>query len=90
MLTCKEVSKLVSDSLEHDLPFRQRFGVRMHLMLCSLCRTYKRQTVFLRELFAGYSRRLEAADAIKTKLPSGTADRIKRALADQVGDEPEK
>ncbi len=90
MLTCKEVSKLVSDSLERDLPFQQRLGVRMHLMMCSLCRTYKRQTLFLRNLFTGYNRRLEADNFTKTKLPEETADRIKRALADQVDDTPEK
>jgi hypothetical protein len=90
MLTCKEVSKLVSDSLERDLPFRQRLGVRMHLMMCSMCRTYKKQTLFLRDLFAGYSRRLDVDQSINNKLPSATADRIRQAWADQVDDEPEK
>jgi len=48
MLTCKEVSTLVSESLDHPLPFRQRMGVQFHLMMCSLCRTYRRQVLTLR------------------------------------------
>ena len=48
MLSCKEVSKLVSESLDRDLPARQRMGVRFHLMMCSMCRTYQKQTLLLR------------------------------------------
>ena len=57
MLNCKEVSRLVSESLDHRLPFRQRMGVRLHLMMCSLCRTYTRQTFQLREIFRSVDRR---------------------------------
>ena len=57
MLTCKEVSKLVSESLEHPLPFRQRMGVQFHLMMCSMCRAYQKQTLLLRTALRTYARR---------------------------------
>ncbi len=57
MLTCKEVSTLVSESLDHSLPLRQRMGVRFHLMMCSMCRTYKKQTLQLRDAMRTYARR---------------------------------
>ena len=79
MLTCKDVSKLVSESLEHDLPFRQRIGVRFHLMMCSLCRKYQRQTLLLRELFHRMARSEEDQPS-RQHLPEATRERIKKAL----------
>ncbi|MEA2067920.1 MAG: zf-HC2 domain-containing protein [Verrucomicrobiota bacterium] len=75
MLTCKEVSELVSESLEHQLSLRQRMGVQLHLMMCSLCRTYKRQTLQLRELLLGVARREPSEH-----LSKDAARRIKQAL----------
>lgn len=50
MLTCKEISKLVSESLDRKLSLRQRMGVQLHLMMCSLCRTYRQQMRALRNI----------------------------------------
>jgi predicted anti-sigma-YlaC factor YlaD len=80
MLTCKDVSKLVSESLEHELPFRQRLGVRTHLMMCSLCRQYKRQSLLLRELFRRMARSEEEQPSSREHLTEATRERIKRAL----------
>ena len=75
MLTCKEVSMLVSESMEHPLPLRQRMGVRFHLMMCSMCRTYRRQTLQLRAMF-------QAADRSEPEshLSEEAARRIKDTL----------
>ena len=75
MLTCKEVSKLVSESLEHPLPFRQRMGVRLHLMMCSMCRVYQKQTLQLREALRTYARR-EPSEHLSKE----ARQRIKNAL----------
>ena len=80
MLTCKDVSKLVSESLEHELPFRQRLGVRIHLMMCSLCRKYNRQSLLLRELFQRMARSEEDQPFSGPHLPEATRERIKKAL----------
>lgn len=94
MLTCKEVSKLVSESLDHELPYRPRLGMRFHLMMCSLCRTYRAQTLLLRQLFESYSQQLDAVGDPESKLHPTAADRIKRALAGKSDpasvDEPNK
>lgn len=80
MLTCKDVSKLVSESLEHELPFRQQIGMRIHLMMCSLCRKYKRQTLLLRELFRRMARFEEGQPDSRQHLPEATRERIKQTL----------
>jgi len=48
MLRCREISKLVSDSTERSLPWRQRMELRMHLMMCGMCAGFARQVRFLR------------------------------------------
>jgi len=34
MLSCKEATRLVSESLGRELPVRQRLSLRFHLMMC--------------------------------------------------------
>jgi hypothetical protein len=58
MLSCKEISQLVSESLDRKLPFGKRLQVRFHLLMCRLCSRFKKQVLFLRD--AG--RRFLAAD----------------------------
>ncbi len=43
MPSCKEVSRLVSESMETKLPLRKRIGVWMHLSMCRLCKGFARQ-----------------------------------------------
>lgn len=71
---------LVSESLEHELPFRQRLAVRLHLMMCSLCRKYKRQTLLLRELFHRMVRSEDEQPYSGPHLPEASRERIKQAL----------
>jgi len=75
MLTCKDVSKLVSESLEHPLPFRRRMGVQLHLMMCSMCRAYQKQTLLLRNAMHAYARREPTEH-----LSKDARQRIKNAL----------
>jgi hypothetical protein len=48
MLSCKETSLLVSQSLDRGLSWRERWAVRLHLLLCAACARFKRQVEFLR------------------------------------------
>ena len=48
--TCRDMSELVTDYLEHALPLGGWAGARWHLVLCPACRRYYdqvRQTVRL-------------------------------------------
>lgn len=77
MLTCKEVSILVSESLEHNLPLRRRMAVRMHLMMCSMCRTYRNQMLQLRVILKSAAK----PDApVEQVLPDDARQRIKQVL----------
>jgi len=52
MLTCKEVSRLVSQGLDRRLGLGERVKLRLHLAICDGCRNFRRQLDFLREALA--------------------------------------
>jgi predicted anti-sigma-YlaC factor YlaD len=47
MLNCREVSERASDFLDAALPYRERLQVRLHLLMCRICREYVRQMTFV-------------------------------------------
>jgi predicted anti-sigma-YlaC factor YlaD len=48
MATCKEVSELVSQSLDRRLGVKDRVRVRLHLWVCDACVRFARQMRWLR------------------------------------------
>jgi hypothetical protein len=79
MFNCREVTKIVSNSLDRDLPLHQRMGVRFHLMMCKFCSRYRKQLLILRKAI-----RLHVVDGEdigpSVTLPPETKERIKRSL----------
>ena len=86
MLSCKEVSCLVSKGLDNRLSWRERFGLRIHLMMCRLCRRYVQDMRFLRRAFKQQAgEEGKPSPATGATLPNASRKRIKQALhnADQ-------
>ena len=48
MLTCKHVTRLLSESEDRTLTFSERMGLRLHWLLCSGCRHYGEQLQVVR------------------------------------------
>ena len=48
MLSCKEVSHLLSDGLDRKLTIGERIHLEMHLAMCKGCTNYRKQMNFLR------------------------------------------
>jgi hypothetical protein len=48
MLSCKDVSHLVSQGLDRRLGWWERARVRLHLAICDGCTNFKRQMDLLR------------------------------------------
>ena len=48
MLTCKQVSVLVSQSQDRELGWLERWRLGAHLKVCEGCRNFRRQIDFLR------------------------------------------
>ena len=49
MLSCKEVSRLVSQGLDRRLGFGERIALRVHLVICDGCTNFSKQLAFLRK-----------------------------------------
>lgn len=49
MLSCRDVTQLISRSMDTSLPIGKRIGVRIHLLMCKFCARYERQLLLIRE-----------------------------------------
>jgi len=52
ILSCKEVSRLVSQGLDRRLGWLERARLRLHLAICDGCTNFKKQMDFLRRAVA--------------------------------------
>ena len=52
MLSCKEVTRLVSQGLDRRLGFGERLRLHIHLAICDGCANFRRQMLFLRKAMA--------------------------------------
>lgn len=80
--TCRETTRLVSDSLDRKLPLRQRIKMELHLLICAFCERYRQQSLFLRE--AMRQAPLHAHEPEPTSAASlspEARERLKRALS---------
>ena len=48
--TCKDTGPLVSETMDHSLPFSKRWRMKFHLVVCEACRHYQDQLKTLRAL----------------------------------------
>jgi hypothetical protein len=78
MLSCKEVSLLLSKACDQDLPWRVRLAVRLHLLYCRGCARFGKQLQFLRAA----ARRFAQSDsqAGMATLSTMARNRIRAAL----------
>ena len=47
MLSCRETTQLISESMERKLPLRRRMAVAAHLLMCRFCSRYRKQLRFM-------------------------------------------
>ena len=64
MLSCKQVTRLVSLSYEKRLSWPERVGVRMHLLMCRFCRRFAQQMRFLHAACYSFQQALQENDTI--------------------------
>ncbi len=79
MLSCKEVTKLVSENLDRGLPLWRRLGLRLHVAMCKGCSAYRRQIESLSKLVSDHylsAPGVERSDS----LPDDALERIKESL----------
>lgn len=76
VLTCRDASRLSSEAQDRGLTLTERWGLTLHLAMCSLCRRYARQLAFLRLAAGSLASRVDA----ERGLSDDARTRIRRNL----------
>jgi hypothetical protein len=83
MLSCRDVTQLISESMDTSLPIGKRLGVRVHLLMCKFCARYERQLLLIRETVRRFVATEEKSGGAPGETLSEEArERIKRSLQD--------
>lgn len=81
MLSCKEASMLLSQSLDQKLPLRKTISLKFHLMICYMCRRIAGQIGFIRQALPTFAQMEEEVDRPSDiRLSSEAKARIVSAL----------
>lgn len=78
MPSCKDISALVSQGMDTQLPVMKRFSIRLHVSMCSLCRRYEKQLHMLREGTTHYANPDE--NEVEESLSPEAVQRLKATL----------
>ncbi|MBI1195811.1 MAG: zf-HC2 domain-containing protein [Gammaproteobacteria bacterium] len=76
MPSCKEVSELVSQSLDRKLSLRERASVRLHLMMCHMCAAYRRQIEFMHDAVRRLGRQAQTQGTLSDEAKARIKKRI--------------
>jgi len=78
MLSCKQASQLISQSLDRRISLRERISLRLHLAICDFCRRFNQQLNQI--LNAARMQRQEIEHDEHIHLP----DDVKQRIADAI------
>jgi hypothetical protein len=78
MLSCKQASQLISQSLEQPLAMRERFALKLHLLICRYCRRFRQQLQAIRIALKLTAQAIENDDTIK--MPLETKQRLIQSI----------
>jgi len=62
MLSCKEVTHLLSKAQDRKITLTERVNLEMHLAICNGCKNFKNQMTFLRQACQRYLKNQEKID----------------------------
>ncbi len=77
MLSCKDVTRKISQAQDRRLTFRERLSIRLHLLICYACRRFVKQVTIL----TAVSQRLLSDDS-----KSGAVDTLTDSARHRIRD----
>lgn len=78
MMTCQESIRLLSERRDHPLPFAKRVALRLHLVMCAMCRAYEAQLSALGRIYRAVG--IVAPERSPVGLPDERKQRMKEAI----------
>jgi hypothetical protein len=82
MPSCRDISQLISDGMDRNLPLRKRLSIRLHVSMCGFCRRYEKQLHLLREGVGHYAD--PEANGVEKSLSPAAKEKLEKALADEA------
>jgi hypothetical protein len=76
---CRTASLLQSQKLDDSTSSTELIGLRLHLLLCSTCRRYRKQLDFIRET----AKQANQALTTNSEMSSSSREKLKALLKDQ-------
>ena len=86
MLNCRQVTRLVSQSMDTKLPWYRSLAVRFHLLYCVWCRRYASQVQFLRKAAKGLA--IETQSTSAEKLSPDAKEQIRKRMEEALKNSP--
>ena len=78
MLSCKGASQLISQSIDRALTRRERLALRLHLLICDVCKRFNRQLLVISNTVKSMRQRTESDPSIQ--IPPEARERIAEAI----------
>jgi hypothetical protein len=78
MFNCRQIARLVSESMDRKLSPGRRLGMRFHLLMCRYCGRYNKQLYFLRRLI--HSRASADAEYSSTAMDEQAKERLRQLI----------
>lgn len=82
VLTCKQASELVSQSLDRSLTRNERWSLRFHLMICAACARFNRQLTSIQAVMDKWL--FETEQNKHLQLPTQAKIRMSQALESEI------
>ena len=86
MLNCRQATRLISQSMDTELPWHRRLAMRVHLLYCVWCRRYAAQLKFLRS--AAKQLPSEGSVSASQKLSEEAKQQMRERLQNAMKDVP--
>jgi len=85
MMTCQELTELVTDYLEGRMSFMERLSFRLHLAMCKACKAYVRQMEQTVEVLGGLPDDYEVPEDVRAGLLDAFRDWEREGGCDGAG-----
>jgi len=82
--SCKEATRLMSEHLDHPLPFYKMVLLKIHLMMCINCTYFGRQIKALKNLIGKYDK---PEDEIPSPYASSLSNEVRQRIKSSLREE---
>lgn len=84
MWRCKHVSEALHQQDYKTLPRLKRWGLRLHVMLCFVCRRYQKQVIMMQDTCRHYREEVPCCSHSHDKLPADKRTAMQNKLTEAM------